>query len=135
MNKQFENLLNGVELSQKWNDLALSNVEDRVAPGFDFVQESGHQQLLTAWSGSDEICEPAGRLDITQAVIRNVIESTRGMLAAGNDFQMEAQQLVCEQTAEACKLVEASSSEVFSAIGAIEPGARQMKTPAATRAA
>jgi sugar-specific transcriptional regulator TrmB len=128
MNKQFENLFNSVDLPQKWNTLALSSVEQWIALGFDSVQESvesASQQLKAAWSGLDEVHEPSRWSEIAQAAVRNTIESTRELMCAATNFQIEAQQLFRDQAAEAHKLVEASLTQQFSDLKSIDAGARQ----------
>lgn len=128
MNKQFDNLFDSVELSQKWSILTLSSLEQWIAVSFDCAQasvESASQQLKTAWSGVDEVNEPSRWSEMAQVVVRNSIESTRKLVCAATDFQIEAQQLFREQAAEAHKLFEASLTQQFSHLKSIDAGTRE----------
>jgi hypothetical protein len=137
MNKQFENLFDSVELSRKWTFLTLGNVEQWVAMNFDYVQDSfqiTNQQLKTAWAGLNEIHEPARWSAMSQAMTRHAIASTRELMCAATDYQIDVQQLFREQAAEAHKLVEASLNQQFSHLKSVEAEVGQAdKAPSIAR--
>lgn len=128
MNKQFDNHFDSIDLSRKWNALMLSNIEQWITLSFDRAQESmefTNQQLKTACTELGEVSDPAKCSEITQTVVLKVIESSRHMVCAATDFQIEAQQLLRQQATETHKLVNALLNQKFSHLQSVNTGAGQ----------
>jgi hypothetical protein len=127
MNMQSETLFGNVDFPRKWNDLILSSADQWIALSFDYVQqsvESCTKRMRAACSELDNGHDPSRWSEITQATARETIESTRALISAVSDFQLEAQQLFRDQTAEANKLIESSLNQKFSPLKSVEAEAK-----------
>ena len=136
MNKQFDNHFDSLDLSRKWNTLMLSNFERWITLSFDRGQESiafANQQLKTACSELGEVNDPSKWSEITQIGVRNMIESSRDMMCAATDFQIEAQQLLRQQATETHKLVKALLNHNLPHQQSVDVGARQGNKTTTTR--
>ena len=136
MNKQFDKHFDSVDLGGRRIIKKNTNFERWITLSFDRGQESiafANQQLKTACSELGEVNDPSKWSEITQIGVRNMIESSRDMMCAATDFQIEAQQLLRQQATETHKLVKALLNQNFPHLQSVDVGARQGNKNTTTR--
>ena len=117
MNNQIENLLDTLDVSSKWTELALSNIEKLVSLNVAQAQKSialSGLQVKDVATLSSRI--PAVWEEVTQTRVRGAVDLARDAAIATLDYQTETRRYIQAHTDAVQKLISASFAKQFSSM-------------------